>query len=92
MLLLNDLGELLNSLLKSLLDLSLLNSLSLLNFLVDLLGSLRGDSNLSVLGFLLDSLGLDLESLDSVLQGDDLGVDGNILLLILLELGSLSLD
>ena len=91
-LLLNDLGQFLDSLLKGFLNLSLLNSLSVLNFFVDFLGSLRGDGDLSVLGLLLDSYGLFLKSLDSVLQGGDLGVDGNIFLFILLKLGVLSLD
>ena len=70
----------------------MLDSLSVLNFFVDFLGSLRGDGDLSVLGLLLDSYGLFLKSLDSVLQGGDLGVDGNIFLFILLKLGVLSLD
>lgn len=91
-LLLNDLGQFLDSLLKSFLNLSLLDSLSFLYFFVYFLGSLRGDGDLSVLGLLLDSNGLFLKSLDSVIQGGDLGVDGNIFLFILLKLGVLSLD
>ena len=91
-LLLNDLGQFLDSLLKSFLNLSLLDSLSVLYFFVYFLGSLRGDGDLSVLGLLLDSNGLFLKSLDSVIQGGDLGVDGNIFLFILLKLGVLSLD
>ena len=91
-LLFNDLGQFLDSLLKGFLNLLLLDSLSVLYFFVDFLGSLRGDGDLSVLGLLLDSNGLFLKSLDSVLQGGDLGVDGNIFLFILLKLGVLSLD
>lgn len=91
-LLFNDLGQFLDSLLKGFLNLLLLDSLSVLYFFVDFLGSLRGDGDLSVLGLLLDSYGLFLKSLDSVLQGGDLGVDGNIFLFILLKLGVLSLD
>jgi hypothetical protein len=91
-LLLNDLGQFLDSVLKCFLNLSLLDSLSVLYFFVYFLGSLRGDGDLSVLGLLLDSNGLFLKSLDSVLQGGDLGVDGNIFLFILLKLGVLSLD
>lgn len=41
---------------------------------------------------MLDSFSLDLESLDGILQGNNLGVDGNILLFISLELGGLSFD
>lgn len=92
LLLLNDLGQFLNSLLKGFLNLSLLDSLSVLYFFVHFLGSLRGDSDLSILGLLLDSNCLFLKSLDSVIQGGDLGVDGNIFLFILLKLGVLSLD
>ena len=92
MLLFDDLGKLLNLLLKRFLVLSLLGLLSSLDLFVDLLGNLRSDGNLSVLGFLLNSFGLDLKSLDGVLKACDLGADGNILLLILLELGGLSLN
>jgi len=92
LLLFDDLGKLLNLLLKRFFVLGLLGLLSGLDLLVDLLGNLRSDGDLSVLGLLLNSFGLDLKSLDGILQADDLGVDGNILLLILLELGGLSLD
>jgi hypothetical protein len=92
LLLFHDLGKLLNLLLKRFLVLGLLDCLSSLDLFVDLLGNLRSDGDLSVLGLLLNSFGLDLKSLDGVLKVGDLGADGNFLLLILLELGSLSLD
>jgi hypothetical protein len=70
----------------------LLGLLSSLDLFVDLLGNLRRDGDLSILGLLLNSFLLNLKFLDGVLKVGDLGADGNILLLILLELGSLSLD
>jgi len=91
-LLLDNLGQLFDLLLKRFLILSLFGLFSGLDLLVDFLGNLRSDGHFSVLGLLLNSFGLDLKSLDGILNGDDLGVDGNILLLILLELGGLSLD
>jgi hypothetical protein len=90
--LLNDLGEFLDLLLKRLLIFSLLDGLSSLNFFVDFLRGLRSDGNFSVLGLLLHLLVFDFKSLDGLLHGDDLGVDSNIFLLILLELGGFSLD
>lgn len=90
--LLNDLGEFLDLLLKRLLILGLLNGFSSLDFFVDFLRGLRSDGNFSVLGLLLHLLVFDFKSLDGLLHGDDLGVDSNILLLILLELGGFSLD
>lgn len=90
--LLNDLGEFLDLLLKRLLILGLLDGLSSLDFFVDFLRGLRSDGNFSVLGLLLHLLVFDFKSLDGLLHSDDLGVDSNILLLILLELGGFSLD
>jgi hypothetical protein len=72
-LLLNDLGQFLDSVLKCFLNLSLLDSLSVLYFFVYFLGSLRGDGDLGVDGniFLFILLKLGVLSLDVSLDGFD---------------------
>lgn len=92
LLLFNNFGQLLDSLLERFLSLSDLLFLSDLDLLVDLRGSLRGNSDLGVLGLLLDLDGFLFELLDGILQVDDLSVDGSIFTLEPLELGVLLLD
>jgi len=92
LLLFNNFGQLLDSLLERFLSLGDLLFLSHLDLLVDLSGSLRGNSDLGVLGLLLDLDGFLFELLDGILQVDDLSVDGGIFTLEPLELAGLTLD